>query len=461
MVLIGLEVHATISQVKTKLFCSCAVPTANALPNTHTCPICLGHPGSKPVLNKAAFELALKLALALKCEIAQTLIFSRKTYFYPDLAKNYQITQYELPLGSHGFIMLDSGKKVRIQRIHMEEDPGALVHPAGMRESGYVLIDYNRSGMPLCEIVTDPDMNSPDEAREFMNKLQTIIAYVGAGDSDATIKADANVSIEHGCRIEIKNITGFKEIERAITYEVKRQESLPTPPSSIETRGWEANKGITVFQRSKEGEADYGYIIDTDLVPIDITKEMIEKAKAVLPELPDVLIAKWVKLGVDAGDAKIIANDVELSKMFNAVIKSINPALAAKWIRRELSRVLNYAHKSLSDTAITADQMIDLLELVASRSITDQNAQKLLDELDAAPFDVKKKVQEKGLKVIADTSELEKFCKEAMTEAPKAVEDFRAGKEESFNFLVGLVMKKTKGQAKPDVVKETLKKLLS
>lgn len=460
MTLIGLEVHATLNQVKTKLFCSCALPPAQAQPNTYTCPVCLGHPGSKPVLNKKAFELALKLALALKCHIAPQLIFSRKTYFYPDLVKNYQITQYEQPLGSDGFIELDSGKKVRIQRIHMEEDPGALIHPAGMHDSGYVLIDYNRSGMPLCEIVTFPDMESPDEAREFMNKLQTILEYVGAADADATIKADGNVSIVNGERIEIKNITGFKEIERAITYEIHRQESLDTPPKLKETRGWDSVKGITIFQRSKEGEADYGYIIDPDLVPIDINPHEVLKVKHALPELPDVLVKKWVSEGVDRGDAVIIANNVQLAQMFSEVSAKVDKVLTAKWIRRELSRVLNFVKKDLSDTQITPQHMIDLLTLVSKKEITDANAQKLLEDLVKEPFDVKEKVKSLGLKVIADSSQLEKFCKEAIQESPKAVEDFKAGKLESLNYVVGIVMRKTKGQAKPDVVRELLLKLL-
>lgn len=460
MTMIGLEVHATLNQVKTKLFCSCSLPKVDSLPNTHTCPVCLGHPGSKPVLNKKAFELALKLALGLKCTIADKLIFSRKTYFYPDLAKNYQITQYELPLGSSGVIELDSGKKIRIERVHIEEDPGALIHPAGLHDSSYTLIDYNRSGMPLCEIVTFPDMDSPEEAREFMNKLQTILSYVGAADANASIKADGNVSIVNGERVEIKNITGFKEIERALSYEISRQESLESPPKLKETRGWDSDKGITTFQRSKEGEADYGYIIDPDLVPIEIPPHMVIEFKHSLPDLPDVLIKRWVRDGLDVADASIIANNVELSVMFSEVSEHVPKVLAARWIRRELSRVLNYAKVDLSQTKITPSHLIDLLTLVEKKDITDANAQKLLEDLVKGPFDVKERVKELGLKVIDDSSKLEQFCKEAIIEAPKAVEDYKAGKIESLNFIVGLVMRKTKGQAKPDVVRELLLNLL-
>ncbi|MEK6941037.1 MAG: Asp-tRNA(Asn)/Glu-tRNA(Gln) amidotransferase subunit GatB [Nanoarchaeota archaeon] len=462
MVLIGLEVHATINKLNTKLFCSCSLPRQDSPPNTHTCPICLGHPGSKPVLNKRAFFLSLKLALALKCKIYNKLVFSRKTYFYPDLPKNYQITQYEQPLGNDGYITLDSGKKISIQRVHIEEDPGALVHPAGISSSNYVLIDYNRSGIPLCEIVTKPEISSPDEAREFLKKLQTIIDYLDVFDpASGVIKADANVSIDGGERIEVKNITGFKEIERAIVYEIKRQESLSTPPKRKETWGWDTDRGITYFQRVKEGEDDYGYIIDPDLVPIDISSELIRSSESELPELPESLVKRWVSdLNIDSSDAKIIANNPQLAKIFNEVSKKVDPVLAARWIRRELSRVLNYAKKELSDTKITSTHLIELLSFLEEKQITDQNAQKILEMLVEKPFSVKQHINEHELKVISGSAMLSNLCNEAINEFPNAVKDFRDGKGEALNFLVGQVIKKTKGQAKPDSVKEIMNSLL-
>src|SRR3989344_6404469 len=315
--IIGLEIHVSLN-TNTKLFCSCAV-NGTETPNSRTCDICVGLPGSKPILNKKVLDYALKLCLALNCKIASELIFSRKIYFYPDMGKNYQITQYELPLGNKGELKI-SNKTVGITRIHIEEDPAALVH-----QGNIVLIDYNRSGTPLCEIVTEPDMRSPEEAREFMKLLLTILNYLEIFDSNTgIIKADANISIKGHERVEIKNINGFKEIERALTYEIERQKKLVeegTPIKNRETRGWDSDAGITIFQRSKESEEDYGYIIDTDLVPIDVTKELIEKIKKELPELPQEKSQRYIKeYKLKKDDSEVIANDYELAKLFDTAI---------------------------------------------------------------------------------------------------------------------------------------------
>ena len=334
-VIIGIECHVSLN-TKTKLFCSCSL-NGSEEPNTRTCDICVGLPGSKPVLNKKALEYALKLCLALNCKISPELIFSRKVYFYPDMGKNYQITQYELPIGENGSLKL-TNKEVKIKRIQIEEDPAALVH-----QGSTVLVDYNRSGTPLCEIVTEPDLSSPEEAREFLKRLLTILNYLGIFDPELCIvKADANVSIKPYERIEIKNINGFKEIERAITYEIERQKKLISenqPIKQRETRGWDADKGITNFQRKKEEEADYGYIIDTDLVPIDISKEFIEKTKKELPELPQEKTARYIKeYKLKKEDAEVLANDYELALLYEkAVSMKINQSFAAEWIRREVS----------------------------------------------------------------------------------------------------------------------------
>src|SRR3990167_3615708 len=280
--IIGLEVHCEIN-TDTKLFCSC--PTkGNEEPNTRCCEVCLGHPGSKPVLNKKAVEYALKLCLALNCKINKELIFSRKSYFYPDMAKNYQISQYEIPLGSNGSLKLRSGKEIGIIRVHMEEDPASLVHPAGMQESAYVLVDYNRSGNPLLEIVTEPCMESAAEARDFMKQLITILDYLGIFDvNNGIIKADANISIKESgfVKQEVKNITGFKEIERALNYDIARQKEAVKEGKKIvqETRAWDSEKGISFTLRKKETEDDYGYILDPDLVKTEINKEMVGRIK--------------------------------------------------------------------------------------------------------------------------------------------------------------------------------------
>ena len=455
--IIGLEIHVSLN-TNTKLFCSCAV-NGTETPNSRTCDICVGLPGSKPILNKKVLDYALKLCLALNCKIASELIFSRKIYFYPDMGKNYQITQYELPLGNKGELKI-SNKTVGITRIHIEEDPAALVH-----QGNIVLIDYNRSGTPLCEIVTEPDMRSPEEAREFMKLLLTILNYLEIFDSNTgIIKADANISIKGHERVEIKNINGFKEIERALTYEIERQKKLVeegTPIKNRETRGWDSDAGITIFQRSKESEEDYGYIIDTDLVPIDVTKELIEKIKKELPELPQEKSQRYVKkYKLKKDDSEVIANDYGLANLFDtAITKKIEPLFAAEWIRREVSRVLNYNKKELSETFITKN-LIDLFILIKENKITRQIAQKIMEQLVEKDLEVNKYVKENKLESVSNTKELEEICKKVIKENEKVVNDYRNGNEKSLMFLVGQVMRVSKGKADPKIVNEIMKKLI-
>ncbi|MBU0628142.1 MAG: Asp-tRNA(Asn)/Glu-tRNA(Gln) amidotransferase subunit GatB [Nanoarchaeota archaeon] len=463
-IVIGLEIHCELA-TKSKLFCGCARSGSNE-PNSRTCPTCLGHPGSKPVLNKKAVEFAIKLALATNSKITKELIFSRKSYFYPDMAKNYQISQYEIPLATEGSIKLGSGKEISLTRIHMEEDPAALVHPSGMRESKFVLVDYNRSGDPLVEVVTNPDMTSPEEARDFMNQLITILQYLEIFDiNNCIIKADANISIKESgyIRAEIKNVTGFKDIERALKYEVARQKEEVKEGKTLkqETRAWDSEKGITFSLRTKETEADYGYIVDPDLVKIDLTKEWISEIKKNMPELAHEKLAKFTKQhGLTEEMARIISKDKELAEMFEAVSTAIDPELAAKWIRRELTRVLNYNKKKLNETGIKDIHMIDLLKLIEENKITETTAQRIIEKLVESSFDIKEYVKKQGLEAVSDVRGLEKLCKEAIDEAPKAVEEYSSGKEKALNFVVGIVMKKTKGKAKPDEVNKILKDLI-
>ena len=458
-VVIGLEIHIELA-TDSKLFCSCSTHAEEDEPNTRTCPVCLGHPGSKPVLNKKAVDYALRLCLALGCKIAPELIFSRKSYFYPDMSKNYQITQYEMPLGEKGSIRLSDGVKIGINRVHMEEDPAALVHPAGMTGSSFVLIDYNRSGDPLCEVVTEPELTSPEQARDFMKQLINILRYLGIFDVNrCIIKADANVSIrESGYqRVEMKNITGFKDIERALKYEIQRQKKDMKDGQMIkkETRAWDGQYGVTRSLRSKETEADYGYIIDPDLVPIDITKEWVSGVKENMPELPDEKVKKFMKhLGLNVDDAKVISADKDMAELFEKVVKDVDAVLAAKWIRRELVRCLNYVKKDLSD--VDSKELVVLLRLVEEKKITETTGQKLMEKLVAGSFDVEKYVKKEGLGVLSDSGELEKLCDEAIAENEKAVLEYKEGNEKSFNFIVGAVMRKSKGKADPKVVREML-----
>src|SRR3989344_2103778 len=452
-VIIGLEVHCEVN-TNTKLFCGCPTKGSEE-PNARTCEVCLGHPGSKPVLNKKAVEYALKLCLALNCKISKELIFSRKSYFYPDMAKNYQISQYEIPLGSNGNLKLRSGKEIGIIRVHMEEDPASLVHPAGMQESAYVLVDYNRSVNPLLEIVTEPCMESAAEARDFMKQLITILDYLGIFDvNNGIIKADANVSIKESgfVKQEIKNITGFKEIERALNYEIARQKEVAREGKKIhqETRAWDSGKGLTFTLRKKETEDDYGYIPDSDLVKIEITKSLVEGIKKGMPELAHDKIKKFVsKYKISREDAEVLAAEKGLAEMFEKVASGVNPILAAKWLRRELVRVLNYNKKELHEVEINEKHIIQLLKLVESKKITDNIGAKILEKLVEKPFDVNEYIKKEDLGAVSDTSELEKYCKEAIDENPKAVEDYKKGEDKALNFIVGQVMKKSKGKATP------------
>ena len=465
-IVIGLEIHVELA-TDTKLFCSCPTHSdeEDEKPNTRTCPVCLGHPGSKPVMNKKVVDYALKLALALGCKIAPSLIFSRKSYFYPDLAKNYQITQYEMPIGEGGSLELE-GKKIGITRVHIEEDPAALVHPAGMSKSTHVLVDYNRSGDPLCEVVTEPDMESPEEAREFMKRLISVLRYLDIFDVNrCLIKADANISIrESGYnRAEIKNITGFKDIERALRYEIERQKADVAEGKDIlnETRGWDAQYGVTRSMRVKETEADYGYIIDPDLVPIEISDDWVQKVSEGMPELPDEKVKKFMAhYRLERHDAEVIAADKDLAGMLEEVAKDTDPVLAAKWIRRELVRCLNYVKKDLHEVDVSHKHIVSLLLLVQNKKITEKTGQKLMEKLIAEPFDVNEYVRKEGLEAVSDSGELEKFCQKSIDDNPKAVEDYLAGNENSLNFLIGQVMRMTRGKATPDIVKEIVLKSL-
>ncbi len=463
-IIIGLEVHCELN-TKTKLFCGCPTKGSEE-PNTRTCPVCLGMPGSKPVLNKKAVEFALKLCLALNCEISPELIFSRKSYFYPDMAKNYQISQYEIPLGRKGRLSLSGGKEIGITRVHMEEDPASLVHPAGMKESAYVLVDYNRSGNPLVEIVTEPDLTSPNEARDFMKQLIAVLDYLEIFDvNEGIIKADANVSVKESSytRVEIKNITGFKEIERALMYEVNRQQNDIKNNKKIhqETRAWDSENAITFSLRKKEAEEDYGYIIDTDLAAIEITGKWIGEIKKLIPELAQDKAKKFVeKFKIKHDDAQIIASDKQLANMFEKVAEKVDSSLAAKWIRRELVRVLNYNKKELRDVEIDEKHMIDLLKLVENKKITDNVASKILEKLVEKLFDVGEYVKKEKLEAVSDVSELERYCKEAISENPRAVEDYKKGETKTLNYIVGKVMQKTKGKATPKEVNEIVLRLI-
>ncbi|MBT7902462.1 Asp-tRNA(Asn)/Glu-tRNA(Gln) amidotransferase subunit GatB [Candidatus Woesearchaeota archaeon] len=471
-IVIGLEIHLQLA-TKTKLFCSCPCQpekkTTNSdnkeNPNTRTCPICLGHPGSKPVFNKKVLEFSTKLALALNCNISKNLIFSRKSYFYPDLAKNYQITQYELPLGENGFLQLPNGKKIGITRVHIEEDPASLIHQGSIDTSSFTLVDYNRSGNPLCEIVTEPDIQSPEEARDFLNALIAIVKYLNIFNSEnCIVKADANISIKESgyVRSEVKNISGFKEIERALFYEVDRQKNAFEKKEAFvqDTRAWDSNKGLTFRMRTKETEADYGYILDPDLVAIPLTDEYINKIKSKLPELPFEKSKKFVNdFKINKEDAHILAQEKSLAELFEKVATQVDPILAAKWLRHELNKVLNLQNKSLEEIKTDETQIIELLTLVQEKKITDLTGREILEKLIESPFSPTEYVKEHNLESVSDESLIREICEEAIKENPKAIQDFKDGNKKAINSIIGKVMKATKGQASPSKVNEVMEEL--
>jgi aspartyl-tRNA(Asn)/glutamyl-tRNA(Gln) amidotransferase subunit B len=445
---IGIEVHVQLN-TESKLFCSC--PTSGSdEPNSRTCEICIGMPGSKPVINESVIKKAIKVGLALGCKINKKNLFSRKSYFYPDLSKNFQITQYELPLCGEGEF-----ENIKLRRIHVEEDPGALVH-----KENVTLIDYNRSGIPLIELVTDPDFKDAKEVREFLNKLITLLEYleVYTRKEDTTLKADANISLEGGERVEIKNITGLKEIEKALNYEAKRQE---TELAKIqETRGWDAEAGKSYLMRKKETENDYGYIAEPDLPQLDLSEEYIKEIK--IPELPNQKIEKFIKKSkLKEYDAKVISSNKILAEMFENISKDIDAEMVAKYLMRDLLGQLDYNNKDISEVAIKEKDIVDLLKLFKDKKINDKIVRDVTIEfVKNGSFDVNKYVEEKGLLMASDSGKLKEWCEEIIKGNSGVVEEYKNGNENSLNFLMGKVMQKSNRTADPNKTRELLKKLI-
>ncbi len=459
---IGLETHVQLS-TKSKLFCGCANPIfiKEPTPNTLICPTCFGMPGSKPVLNEKVLEQGVRIALALNCKLASSMWFSRKTYFYPDMSKNFQITQYEAPLAINGF--LNIGKKVRIRRIHIEEDPARLVHVGGLG-GRHVLVDYNRAGIPLVEIVTEPDLASPEEARAFISKLITILEYLGIYDpaTYAVIKTDANISIDGGPRIEVKNITGAKEIEDALKYEIVRQKTLLEKGSRPirETRAWNPDMGVTESLRGKEEEEEYGYIFEPDLTEIELAESYVNRLKSTLPELPDKKLARFQKqYKISAKLIESLVSDVEIAELFEQAAKKVDPKLAASWIAGYVKKTLNWYGLRWSQTGSKAEWIIYLLKEVEKGNITDRNAEltirKMVEER-IHPSQIIRKYNFAKAEL-----DLDKMVKDVLALNKKAVSDYRAGQTKALEYLVGQVIKQSGGRADPNDIRKAILKALS
>jgi aspartyl-tRNA(Asn)/glutamyl-tRNA(Gln) amidotransferase subunit B len=461
-VMIGLEIHAYLD-TKSKLFCSCSTDDSIAEPNSLCCPICLGHPGAKPVLNERVVELATKIGLALNCTINKDFFFSRKTYFYPDMSMNYQITQYEVPIAENGFIELSERKRIRIKRAHIEWDPAALVHPEGMGKSNYVLIDYNRSGFPLIEIVTEPDLESPQEAREFLNTLENILSYLFVLKPNTTMKADCNISINYGNRVEIKNVSGFSAAEKALSYEFLRQKKEVSLGNIIEqqTRAFDSDLGITKELRKKETENDYGYIFDPDLVKVTLPEGYVTEVKQDLPEMPDQKTKRYIsEFGLSEIDSKILCSNFLLSKIFDNLI-IINPKIdkkvSARILTREVMSVVNHDSLSLKEINISQKDISDLVELIVDGKVSDKNVKQAIINYISGDKSNPVDYLKKNNLLISESLDINLIVDKILSINQKAVDDYKNGNEKSLNFLAGLVMRETKGTAQPQKVQELLK----
>jgi len=472
-VIVGLEVHCQLD-TKSKLFCGCSTDYRNDGPNTHTCPVCLGLPGSMPVLNKKAIEYAMRVAKALNCTVIRESEFSRKNYFYPDLDKAYQITQYDKPLAEGGYLEIeaDEGREKRVQltRIHVEEDPGRLVHMGNPERGRYSLVDYNRAGIPLIEIVSEPDMRSAKEARKFLNKLRATLEYLGVFDSEkeGSLRVDANISLKGSERVEIKNITSYKGVEKALNFEVTRQKNLLRRGLKVdrETRHYLEARGITQSSRSKEQEHDYRYFPEPDLRPIHVQSWVQD---IVLPELPDARRERFItQYGCSLNHARTLTGELRLANFFERVVapdaKGLS-TLAATWIADTLIGELNY--RSMSIDALDPESMTALVQLIKAGTITDKSGievlRVMLDERKSAqPIETPAAIIKRLnlAKTAGDSGALAAVISEVIAEQSKAVEDYRAGKNGALNFLVGCAMKKTRGRSDPGELNREIVKSL-
>ncbi len=464
-IIIGLETHVQL-KTRTKLFCGCGLENlSSAPPNARTCDTCLGLPGSKPRTNKAAVEAAIKVAKALGCTIAKEMFFSRKNYLYPDMPKNYQITQFEVPIASGGFLEITDRdgkpKKIRITRINLEEDPGKLVHVGGgITTARYVLVDYNRSGIPLVEIVTEPDFSTTREARTYLQKLMAILKYLDVFKPDEfTIKADANISISGSNRVEIKNITGFKEIERALQYEIFRQKAILREGGEVEkeTRGWDEKSAVTRSLRKKEAEEDYGYILEPDLRKTTISGAWVKEIAASLPELPHQKVARYIKeFMISREQALSITSDLELAQLYEQLAVKLHPGFAATWMDI-LKKTLSYNDMELVDTKISLKDLEKLLSAIKQDTVTDRGGELILRQIISSP--------EKLNRLLGDYSrigegEAKKIVKEAIREERAAVVSYKQGNKKALQYIIGQIMKKSKRKIDARLALKLLKKEL-
>lgn len=469
---IGLEVHVELS-TESKIFCGCSTQFG-APPNTNTCPICLGHPGVLPVLNRRAVEYAMKAALALNCEIAEHTKFDRKNYFYPDLPKAYQISQYDQPIGQNGWIEIEidgQKKRIGIIRLHLEEDAGKSMH----QEGGFdTLVDFNRVGVPLIEIVSAPDIRSPEEARLYLEKLRSILLYTEVSDvkmEEGSLRCDANISLrpvgqkEFGTKTELKNMNTFSGVQRALEYEVKRQAALLDAGEKViqETRRWDEGRKETIAMRSKEEAHDYRYFPEPDLVRLQIPREWVEEIRNSIPELPDSRKTRYVReYGLPDYDAGVITASKKLADYFEAAVATGADAKSiSNWIMVELLGYMNKNNLEIDQVNMTPENLAKMVQLIEKGTISGKIAKTVFTEMLESGKDPETIVKEKGLVQISDEGAIREIVEKVIAANPQSVNDYRNGKERALGFLVGQVMKETKGKANPQLVNKLLVEILN
>ena len=474
--IIGLEVHSQLL-TKSKMYCACSANYASDPPNTHVCPVCMGMPGVLPAINQRAVEFTIMTALALNCSIPEHAKFDRKNYPYPDLMKGYQISQYDMPMSVKGYLVIDIDgrkKKIGITRVHLEEDVAKLVHRTSAEGESYSLVDVNRSGMPLMEIVSEPDMNSPEEARLYLVKLRAILQYLGVSTGnmeEGSFRCDANISIrprgtrEYLGKVEVKNMNSFRAVYRALEYEEKRQREVFDAGGKIaqETRGWVDDKGITFSQRSKEYAHDYRYFPEPDLPPLSFSRQAVEKIRAALPELPEAKFDRFVsQYNLTSYDAGLLTDNRALAGYFEDCLATTPAAeketgkkakTISNWLLGDFTRLLNSTNRQIGDSRVKPGQLVEMIDLVEKGTLSGPLAKAVFEEMFETGKPAGAIVAEKGLVQISDSAELAIIIDKVITDNEKAVADYRAGKEASLTFLIGQVMKASRGKANPAVVR--------
>jgi aspartyl-tRNA(Asn)/glutamyl-tRNA(Gln) amidotransferase subunit B len=471
---IGLEVHAQLL-TRSKIFCGCSA-TFGGPPNSQTCPICLGMPGVLPVLNRRVVEFAIKTAVALQCDIAGGCRFARKNYFYPDMPKNYQISQYELPLARNGMLEFPVNgltKSVRIHRLHLEEDVGKLLHAGTFQTADSSLVDFNRSGVPLMEIVSEPDIRNPEDAAEYLRQVRAIVVYLEVCDGnmeEGSLRCDANVSVrrtgteELGVKAEVKNMNSFKHVQKALAYEIQRQVRVLEQGGRVvqETRLWDANQEQTFPMRSKEYAHDYRYFLEPDLVPVTVPRQWVDEIRGTLPELPQERRARFVRqYAIPDYDAAVLTASKPLAGYYEEVVKAFpEPKTASNWVMVELLGLLNKDGREITDSPIRPAELAALLTMLNRGDISGKTAKMVFEKMYQTGKPAALIVQEEGLTQISDQDELLRIVEGVLAQHPGPVAEYRKGKVQSFTFLVGAVMKASRGKANPKAVNELLRTLL-